>query len=556
MRGKRILWFGLAGSAVACLLCVVIGSCVVVRSWQALSGSTVEIGRDTTYLDGPLDSQGFVDYVAALNQEMSAGIASEENAAVLLVQALGPPEGDGSYRREFYRLLGVEPLPLQGKYFVSGDSFVESLTNETDSASSESASADGGSESCDVREQFWKDHEEATSRPWTAREFPELACWVEMNEAPLKFVVQASKRPKCFLPIVLLTPEEGLISASSWLSLATRDVFRLISIRVTLRVGEGRFEDAWADLLAGHRLARHFSRSPMVIDGLVGLAMEGITIHSQTVLIHYGVPAPGQVRLMLEDLKDLQPPRTMNECLSYSDRLQTLDSIIVLSRHMPGVSEEIGILRDSETGQKLLRLASRAAIDWDEILRIANRHYDDLEEALTRPTFQERREAVAVLEASMESEREELRGIAGFLRSFVSFRSPKTTMSQHIGNILVALLFPASNAALESDVRALANRRMLIIALGAAAYRTEYGVYPESIDAVCEYLPVVPIDPYSEKPFHYRLEGDGFVVYSVGPNGVDEDGRYETGASSVQADDISLHVPPAGPDAAPSCYCQ
>ena len=31
-------------------------------------------------------------------------------------------------------------------------------------------------------------------------------------------------------------------------------------------------------------------------------------------------------------------------------------------------------------------------------------------------------------------------------------------------------------------------------------------------------------DPFSGKPFHYRREGNGSIVYSVGPNGVDDGG--------------------------------
>ncbi len=555
MRGKRFLRLGLAGSVLAFLFCGGTGTCIVARSWESLSGSTMTVGRDTTYLEGPLDSQGFVDYAAALNQQASAGVTPDDNAAVLLAQALGPPECDADYCREYYRLLGIEPLPAEGEYYVSGDSFVEDLEAEA-AAGSEEAEISSWAETPGARERFWRDHEEASTRPWTAREFPDLARWIEMNDSSVDLVIEASRRPKCYLPIILLTSEEGLLSAGGWLTQASRDVFRLLSIRATLRVGQGRIEAAWEDLLADHRLARHVSQNPKTIDGLVGLAMEGIVTRSQTVLIHYGVPTSGQIRQMQQDLNDLPSQDSMVKRLVVGERLRSLDSIVCVSRYWMVIGQEdAGVLRESEIGQKVLGSAGRAAIDWDEILRIANQYYDDLEEALELPTGQERYEAVAALEASLEDEREQSRGPGRFLRSFVSFRSPKKTMSRHLGNMHLLLLTSSAHWLLRADDRCIAHRRMLRIALAAAAYRTEYGVYPESLDAVSDYLPAIPVDPHSEKSFLYRLEGDGFVLYSVGANGLDEEGRNETGAAETQADDIALHVPPQDPDGSQSCYC-
>ena len=61
------------------------------------SRSTFTVGTETTYVTGPLDKQGYVDYVAALNERLREGITPENNANVLIWQALGPrPEGGGA----------------------------------------------------------------------------------------------------------------------------------------------------------------------------------------------------------------------------------------------------------------------------------------------------------------------------------------------------------------------------------------------------------------------------------------------------------------------------
>ena len=55
-------------------------------------------------------------------------------------------------------------------------------------------------------------------------------------------------------------------------------------------------------------------------------------------------------------------------------------------------------------------------------------------------------------------------------------------------------------------------------------YQQRNGAYPSSLEDLRGVLPVLPIDPCSGKSFLYRREGAGFVVYSVGVNGVDDGG--------------------------------
>jgi hypothetical protein len=45
------------------------------------------------------------------------------------------------------------------------------------------------------------------------------------------------------------------------------------------------------------------------------------------------------------------------------------------------------------------------------------------------------------------------------------------------------------------------------------------------VDLVPEHLERLPDDPFSGKPLVYRLTDEGFRLYSVGPNGVDDGGK-------------------------------
>jgi len=69
------------------------------------------------------------------------------------------------------------------------------------------------------------------------------------------------------------------------------------------------------------------------------------------------------------------------------------------------------------------------------------------------------------------------------------------------------------------------ERRQREIALALAVYHSQYHQYPATLDDV---KPIgkstFPIDPYSGKPFHYRRDGDSYILYSIGTNRKDDKG--------------------------------
>ena len=83
------------------------------------------LSKQTTYVSGPLRKDGTVDYVAALEAIARRGVTVENNAAVLLYQIVGPSEILPELRAEYFKRLGIAPLPIQGGYFVTLDQLVQ-----------------------------------------------------------------------------------------------------------------------------------------------------------------------------------------------------------------------------------------------------------------------------------------------------------------------------------------------------------------------------------------------------------------------------------------------
>jgi hypothetical protein len=64
-----------------------------------------------------------------------------------------------------------------------------------------------------------------------------------------------------------------------------------------------------------------------------------------------------------------------------------------------------------------------------------------------------------------------------------------------------------------------------ITALAIERYRMKEGALPETVEAlVPEYLPAVYVDPFDGKPLRYEREGAGYMVYTIGADGVDDGG--------------------------------
>lgn len=71
----------------------------------------------------------------------------------------------------------------------------------------------------------------------------------------------------------------------------------------------------------------------------------------------------------------------------------------------------------------------------------------------------------------------------------------------------------------QSDTRLNAQEQVLMAAATALAARARMGVFPAR-------LPRPYTDPFNGQPLGYRREGkDGFVVYSVGPEGTFTGGK-------------------------------
>jgi hypothetical protein len=70
--------------------------------------------------------------------------------------------------------------------------------------------------------------------------------------------------------------------------------------------------------------------------------------------------------------------------------------------------------------------------------------------------------------------------------------------------------------------------RMMAIDMALYSFNEQYGHLPDGLEQlVPEYFDSLPEDPHGKGPFQYRLTDGQAILYSVGPNGIDEQGQCD-----------------------------
>jgi hypothetical protein len=94
----------------------------------------------------------------------------------------------------------------------------------------------------------------------------------------------------------------------------------------------------------------------------------------------------------------------------------------------------------------------------------------------------------------------------------------------------------------EACVRHEQTQRNLHLAFALAAFQREHGKYADKLDALApKYLTKIPNDLFTDKPLVYRPTEKGYLLYSFGMNGKDDDGRSHFDEPS--GDDIGVRMP-------------
>lgn len=427
---------------------------------------------------GPIDA---VDYIGQLNEKQSAGVRPEQNAAVDYYRIWGLTSFDAQQKQELIKWLGTDP-------FESGQPASIALNP--------------------IEQQF----DDWPVEAWKAEDYPELAARLSELNGELDRVVEATEKPKFYLPAISLTEDAPMLNISLELSQNCRTLIRGLQLRSTLRVGEGDAIGARSDIQAMHRMARHLAMGPALVSGLVGISMEITALLSGQELINSGLLNQRELLEFGTYLRDLPPITDLRTVISEVERSVLLDSAQAL-----GLGANASVLTQNPKPQDKSSRAFKQNIDWDITMGIINSWYDEVDRVMAIKDPKRREIEWKSLDRELASFGQQDLIIGAYDRK---------TRSENMGNILSGLMMPACNAAMEAEDRTLMVRELTFVAAMLQAFYVEHKKYPEQLsELVPDYLEQLPTDRFQQQAaLKYEVTEAGFKVYSVGNNFTDNGG--------------------------------
>jgi len=82
-----------------------------------------------------------------------------------------------------------------------------------------------------------------------------------------------------------------------------------------------------------------------------------------------------------------------------------------------------------------------------------------------------------------------------------------------------------------------------LVAVAAERHRLRHGTWPALLaEIVPEFLPALPADPFDGQPLRYKRLPEGIVIYSVGPDGVDDGGQVTAIPGQHPMNDVGVRM--------------
>ena len=520
----------------------------------------IRISKETTHLTSPLDAEGLPDYTGALLADLRKSAGPGPNGAAAFLEAMWPT--DRQYYEDLYgedgkllcKELGLSHPPDLSKRFTRFDTqeyrlaalrfLRKKLPRKVapgDLQESPDLNVFGDSISLTREEFFTAPEEEAArddrvdtliwncypvGRPWTKEDLPFLDKWIVENEAEFESLVSGIEAGRWYLPAPQWLHGGRLsITVDTDLPGIFRDAARTLYTKANHSHGNKDYPAAVRESVAILKLASRNSRRPLLIDQLVSIAIDGIGLSEIDAFTQDGDIPAEDLRVLLKEIDRLPPCTKMVEAWSTGERYYSLS--FVIGYQSAAISDPLG--QGAAPVAVLPMLAGLLSIDWNPVLVVINDYYDRLEAAYKLPTYQQQKQALDDLEGRMVA----MANSVGFGPSSAArMLSPGSRGNFIADYFLGGLLGSSLQATFEAESRARTKRQLTRLGVALAIYRAEQGDYPGSLDQlVPSVLPELPVDLYHSKPFQYRKTDDGFLLYSLGENGVDDGGSRVDGFS-------------------------
>jgi len=286
----------------------------------------------------------------------------------------------------------------------------------------------------------------------------------------------------------LRDPEKPMGYSARW-----RDVTRMMTVKAMMQANKGNFDDALDTLDTVVRFAAESSRGGMLMNYLIGFAMENIG-----------------TRKLANTLRT--PGVSAEQCRNAAARLDALE------KNAPRIVDAMSVEADM-------------AQHWfDKHSGSLDKVHEQITSAVKDSGEEGKRFAeTATPEQCLETYREHVENLRKQVPLYgVPVHEFDESAFQEIsaGNLLSEKSLGIGLNILKNEALRSSGRRGAAIVAALEAYQRDNGNYPATLDALAPaVLPELPPDPFTGKPFGYTRQNAGYLLYSAGPNMKDDGGK-------------------------------
>lgn len=503
------------------------------------------ISKATTFLTAPSREDGTIDYVEAIDAARKNKTTPENNAFKLIIQAHGPsglPSGMGD---AILKKLGITSLG-DGPFFIGMAAFFESRKDDVDLKEIVKSIED--KRESEIKSFFFQRRDAAaiaddslwksSQQPWVTKDYPLIAGWLAENREPFDILLEATKRKNFYVPRIHIKGASEPTSLSTDTAIANLRFDQIARFFCSVALWQAHEEDndtPWDYLMAAQRLAALLEQQRHTTGIMGGHHVRMIADDGVIAFLTSAKLTNDELTQFEKSYRNVQSTRSILNAVDLDERVFAL----------AGVME---VYRDAPNRRHLkphLKTFYQYA-DVDAVLRRVNRHFDSKLPILRDQDYQSFKKKSDTFRRRIDTVLKAVRFNGQDVDAWFSFpenateEAKRQRVTQAFGDSLTTVTTPIHLPQSHFLIRM--RRELILVAFGLERYRLEHGRYPDRItDAVPLHVKLIPTDLFSKQrdPVRYKRTKDGYVLYSVGPNGKDD------GASPSidDGDDISVVVP-------------
>lgn len=464
------------------------------------------------------------------NERLLKDIRPAENAAVWLLQLLGPDAIAPDLRPAAFEMLGVRELSKTSPRVLFPEPFI---LNDPAAANADRDTLEG--------DLLQLQHEIGlgSNGPWNAEKMSTLKRYLEANRPALDLLVHASSLPQYYAPLLSEEEPPRLLSASYSLEKLLMFLSRLLTVRALEIRDDKSAASMSADFIALQRWAVLLANgSPFDVSGAKAHVIDAFACHATLTALAAGRFPKGTAATHLQELQKLTR-------LPLCARAADIGERAIVHQELEFLRSDNGSVEgffELPEGQQ--RPADREVqlkdVRWNLASQAADAVFDEIVALLKNRNRAEQEAAFQKFDRAVEDFSQQ--DAEQTLEFNDALRKDAAAASRWIGKTMAYSLRPNLWQRRHTDDRATSRRDLVEVALALVAYRDEHGDYPADLDALApQFLKTVPKDTYSGAPLAYRRFEDGTArVGTLGPNQQDDSGLNYN-------DDLFVSLPNGNP---------